>query len=430
MKRHFAAAVCLFLAAATAANGEDWTAFRGSDGTANGQGNPPVKWSATENVKWTCPLPGPGASSPIILGDRIYLTCYSGYGVPDGPQGAISELKRHLVCIDKGTGKIVWDTKTAADSPEDPWAQMLREHGYASHTPVTDGERIYVFYGKSGVLAFDLNGKELWRHAVGKESSPMHWGSASSPILYGDLVIVNASDEGLAMRGLNRKTGEEVWKAEGTNLETTYGTPALAKISDDRTDIVLSGKNEAWGINPATGKLRWYAEFTRGGAASPTPIINGKTAYLFGGRGSSTVALNLEGKGDITDSNVLWKAQPGSYTATPVLSNGRIYWLNDQRIAMCIDAETGKTVFQGRTSLDRNSGKIYASPVAAGGRIYQPTSRGGVIVFAAKPEFEELAVNRIDGDDTDFNGTPALSGDQMFLRSNKALYCIAAPAAK
>jgi outer membrane protein assembly factor BamB len=258
----------------------------------------------------------------------------------------------------------------------------------------------------------------------------MRWGSAASPVLVGDLVIINAGDESLSLRGLNKKTGEEVWKAEGTNLEASYGAPAIAKISDDRTDIVVSGRNEAWGINPATGKLRWYGEFARGGAASPTPIIHGKTAYLFGGRGSSTVALKLEGKGDITASNVLWKAQPGSYTATPVLADGRIYWLNDQRVATCIDAQTGDIVFQGRTSLERNAGKIYSSPVAAAGRIYQFTSRGGAIVFEAKPEFKELAVNRIDGDDSDFNGTPALSGDEMFVRSNKALYCIAKSAAK
>jgi len=424
------ASVGLVLAWATVGFGEDWTAFRGSDGQATGQGAPPVKWSATENIRWTCPLPGPGASSPIVLGDRIYVTCYSGYGVPDGPVGAISELKRHLVCVDRASGNIVWNTATAADSPEDPYQQMLREHGYASHTPVTDGERIYVFYGKTGVLAFDLEGKELWRHNVGKESSRMRWGSAASPVLVGDIVVVNASDESLSLRGLNRKTGEEVWKAEGTNLESTYGAPAIAKISDERTDIVVSGSQEAWGVNPATGKLRWYGEFGRSGAASPTPIVHGKTAYLFGGRGSSTVAVNLDGKGDVTNSSVVWKAQPGSYTSTPVLADGRLYWLNDQRIATCIDAATGKTVFQGRTSLERNSGKLYSSPVTAGGRIYQVTSRGGTIVFAAKPEFEELAINAIETDDSDFNGTPALSGDEMFLRSNKALYCIAAPAAK
>jgi outer membrane protein assembly factor BamB len=432
VKRVLPAAFSVLLVVA-AANGEDWTAFRGSDGSARGQGNPPVKWSATENLKWTCELPGPGASSPIVLGDRIYVTCYSGYGVPDKPEGAISELKRHLVCVDKATGKLIWDTPTAADSPEDTWTQMMREHGYASQTPTTDGERIYVFYGKTGVLAFDLNGKEVWRHNVGKESSPMRWGSAASPVLLGDLVIVNASDESLSLRGLNKKTGEEVWKAEGTNLESTYGAPAIAKISDDRTDIVVSGRSEAWGVNPATGKLRWYGEFGRSGAASPTPIINGKTAYLFGGRGSSTIALKLDGKGDVTESNVLWKAQPGSYTATPVYVDGRLYWLNDQRVAVCIDAETGKVLFQSRTSLaglGRSEGKTYSSPVAAAGRIYQFTSRGGAIVFEAKPEFNELAVNRIDSDNSDFNGTPALSGDEMFVRSNKALYCIATPAAK
>ncbi|QDT55245.1 outer membrane biogenesis protein BamB [Caulifigura coniformis] len=430
MNRVTIASVGLVLAWTTCGFGEDWTAFRGSDGQASGQGNPPVKWSAAENLRWTCPLPGPGASSPIVLGDRLYVTCYSGYGVPDGPDGAISELKRHLVCVDRATGKIVWNTVTAADSPEDPYQSMLREHGYASHTPVTDGERIYVFYGKTGVLAFDLDGRELWRHNVGKESSPMRWGSAASPVLVGDLLVVNASDESLSLRGLNKKTGEEVWKAEGTNLESAYGAPAIAKISDERTDIVVSGRQEAWGVNPATGKLRWYGEFGRSGAASPTPIVHGQTAYLFGGRGSSTVALKLDGKGDVTNSSVVWKAQPGSYTSTPVLVDGRLYWLNDQRIATCIDAATGKTVFQGRTSLGRDSGKLYSSPVAAAGRIYQVTSRGGTIVFAAKPEYEELALNTIETDDSDFNGTPALSGDEMFLRSNKALYCIAAPLAK
>ncbi len=424
-----AVAVGLAAGLSADANGEDWTAFRGTDGSATGRGNPPVRWSATENMKWSCPLPGPGASSPIVLGDRIYLTCYSGYGVPGSDGGAISELKRHLVAVDRASGKIVWQTATAADSPEDSYSQMLREHGYASHTPVTDGQRIYVFYGKTGVLAFDLDGRELWRRNVGKESSPMRWGSAASPVLVGDLVVVNAADESLSLRGLNHETGEEVWKAEGTNLESTYGAPAVAKISDDRTDLVVSGRQEAWGINPQTGKLRWYGEFGRSGAASPTPIIQGGKAYLFGGRGSSTIALSLEGKGDIT-GNVLWKAQPGSYTATPVLADGRLYWLNDQRVATCIDAETGKTVFQGRTSLERNVGKLYSSPVSAAGRIYQVTSRGGTIVFAAKPMFEELAVNRIETDDSDFLGTPALSGDEMFLRSNLALYCIAAPAAK
>jgi outer membrane protein assembly factor BamB len=412
------------------ANAEDWTEFRGADGAASAEAKPPVKWSATESIRWTRELPGPGASSPIVLKDRVYVTCYSGYGVPDGPRGAVSELKRHLVAVDRKTGGIVWDKAVPSESPEDEYTGFITEHGYASSTPATDGERIYVFYGKTGVLAFDLNGEQLWKSNVGKESSAMRWGSAASPVLTDKFVLVNAGDESLSIRALEKATGKEAWKSEGANLEASYGTPIVADVGDGRKDIVISGRDEAWGLNPDNGKLRWYAEYRRQGAAGPTAVVADGVGYLFGGRGSPAVALKLGGKGDITQSNRVWTTQANSYVPTPVLFDGKLFWVTDRGVAYCVDAATGKTLMEHRLGIDLKGRPIYASPVCAGGNIYQVTDRGGTVVFAAKPEYELVAHNQIEGDDTDFNGTPAIVDDELFLRSNKALYCIGEPRAK
>jgi outer membrane protein assembly factor BamB len=409
---------------------DDWMAFRGTDGTARGKGTPPVEWSATKNIRWKRELPGPGSSSAIVLKDRVYLTCYTGYGIPNGPRGSLSELKRHLIAINRADGEIVWDKAIAADSPEDPYSGFLTEHGYASSTPVTDGERIYVFFGKTGVLAFDLDGNELWRTNVGKESSPMHWGSGASPVLVGDLLVVNAGDESLSLRAIEKVTGKEAWKSEGNVLEAAYGTPTVSTLADGRKDIVISGSNEVWGINPDNGKLRWYFETGKQGNITPSVIVADGIGYLFGGRGTRTLALKLGGKGEVKSDARVWAIQPGSNVPTPVLVDGRLYWVNERGIAYCVDAKSGEVLMEHRLGIDLNGRPVYASPIEAAGRIYQVTSQGGTVVFAAKPEFELLARNVIEGDSSDFNSTPAQVDDELYLRSNKALYCIGEPRAK
>ena len=146
-------------------------------------------------MKWKLELPGKGVSSPIVVGDKVFVTAYSGYGVERG-EGTIDDLKRHLICVDRNSGKILWNKSVESKVKEDPYSGAgVPAHGYASHTPVSDGERVFVFYGKSGVVAYDLDGKELWQKSVGTESGRMRWGSAASPIVHEDLVIVNASDE-------------------------------------------------------------------------------------------------------------------------------------------------------------------------------------------------------------------------------------------
>ncbi len=179
----------------------DWPRFRGPNGSGvSADSNAtPVRWSPKENVKWKVELPGAGVSSPIVVGDRVYVTCYSGYGLDRQNPGDINDLTRHLVCVDRESGKILWDKSVKAALPEDPFSGIgVPAHGYASHTPVSDGENVYVFFGKSGALAFDKEGNRLWQTNVGSGSDDKRWGSSSSPILHDDLLIVTASAEGRA----------------------------------------------------------------------------------------------------------------------------------------------------------------------------------------------------------------------------------------
>ena len=204
------AAISLALMVGQLVGASDWPRFRGPDGAAvSVETNLPVTWSDTENLKWKAPLPGPGSSSPILSGERVFVTCYSRYGIDRRNPGKPEDLKRHLLCLNAADGKTIWKRTVDAVLPEDPYQGYLREHGYASSTPVADGQRVYVFFGKTGVLAFDVEGNPLWRTDLGGESSNRRWGSASSPILYENLVIVNASEEGRSLVALDKMTGKE-----------------------------------------------------------------------------------------------------------------------------------------------------------------------------------------------------------------------------
>ncbi len=416
-------AVLLVLLAMTSApiQAGDWPRFRGPNGDGvSTEGPIPAKWDLATNLKWKADLPGKGSSSPIVLGDRIFVTCYSGYGEAAG--GDAAQLARHLVCVDKPSGKILW-TKTVKNSvEEDRYQGFITEHGYASGTPVTDGERVYAFFGKSGVFAYDLEGNELWNVGVGTSSSNRRWGSAASLIVHGDSVIVNASEESRSIRSLDRETGKENWKTEADLLELAYGTPNVVK-NGDRELLVLAVPQEVWALNPENGKLAWFCETKLSGNVSPSINTANGMIYVTGGYpATGSVAFKAEGKGDIT-SKITWTSRDASYVASPVLHEGHLYWIDDKGVAFCANAETGKTVYRER--LVGGGGRpVYASPVLCDGKLFIPSRWEGVYVIAAKPEFELLAENRFPDDKSDFNGTPAISGKQMFLRSDKALYCI------
>lgn len=408
---------------------EDWTRFRGpgGDGIA-ASADLPLTWSDTENLAWRTPLPGPGSSSPIVAGDRVFVTCYSGYGVADSEKGSKQDLQRHLVCVRLEDGEVLWTKTVAAEMPEDDYMGYLTEHGYASSTPVTDGKQVFAFFGKTGVLAFDMGGDEQWRVEVGKESSNRRWGSAASPILYKDMVIVNAAEEGRAILALDKQTGRQVWKAEAAALELAYGTPSIVELSDGTAELVISVPGEIWGLNPDTGKLRWYAETNLTGNVCPTVVARDGVVYTFGGyRSAGAHALRAGGGGDVTASHMLWFTRESSYVATPLLHDGFLYWIDDRGQAHCLNAETGESVYRERVPGMTMSGRpVYASPVLVGDRLYVVSRWSGVFVLPAKPEFEILAHNLLESDDSDCSGTPAIAGNRLLLRSGKYLYCIAA----
>ena len=215
---------------ASFATGADWRQFRGPDGLGiSNEKNLPAEWSDTKNIVWKVKLPGAGASSPVTFGNRIFVTCYSGYGMDTKEPGDMKELKRHLLCLDRKAGKTLWAKEFEPELPEHRYAGEGAYHGYAASTPITDGQRLYVFFGKSGVYCFDLNGKQLWRTSVGKNTNG--WGSGASPILYKNLLIVNASVETVATSNRARPptpasaarreavSTDGAWKSNPQNVE-------------------------------------------------------------------------------------------------------------------------------------------------------------------------------------------------------------------
>lgn len=410
--------------------GADWPQFRGPGGTGSSPDEKVLtQWSDDEGITWKTALPGPGSSSPIIQGDRIFVTCYSGYGESRDNVGDIKDLKRHLVCLDRKSGKILWQKTVDAVMPEDPYSGMgVPEHGYASNTPVVDSERVYAFFGKTGVFAFDLDGNQLWQVDVGRESSNRRWGSAASLILYKDYVIVNASEESQSIRALDKATGKEVWKAEASMLELAYGTPLIADAPDGKQELVIGVPGEVWALRPDTGKIKWYCATPIGGNVSPCPVAADGVVYILGGyprRG--TVAIRTGGEGDVTDSHLVWESTNSSYIPSPVLHDGRLHWVADDAIAYCLDAKTGDQVYRERIPGMSSGGRgkpFYASTILIGDYLYTVSRTGGVYVLATGPEFKVISHNKIESDTSQFNGTPAVCRGQLFLRSDQFLYCL------
>lgn len=422
----------------------DWTGFRGPLGSGIADdADTPLTWSNTENLLWKLPLPGPGSSSPIVLKDRVYVHAYSGYGETRENPGRLEDLKRHLLCVDRANGSVLWTATVPAEMPEDAYNGFITEHGYASSTPVTDGERIYAFFGKSGLCAFDLDGNKLWQKSVGKESSSRRWGSAASPILHGNLVIVNAGEESQSLRAFDKITGEEKWKAEAATLELAYATPIIVLSQEGKLELVISVPNEVWGLNPETGKLLWYAETTTGSPCSPSLVQHDGIVYGMGGRNGGSFAIRTGGSGDVTKTHVLWTTRETSYSTSPVLTEGHLYWVDDRAQAFCLKTDNGSLVYRERITAPGRPAQpanppagnrpgrgqqgglgYYASPTKVGDKLYAVSRRGGTFVIAADPTFKVLAHNQFEGDDTDFNGSPAASNGHLFLRSNKFLYAV------
>ncbi len=449
----------------TAVQAADWPRFRGPNGSGISTENKslPTKWSDTKNLKWKAELPGPGNSNPIVAGDRVFVTCWTGYADDSGRDGSLEQLKRHLVCIDRNTGKTLWDESVDAVLPEDDFRGMFAENGYATHTPVCDGERVYAFFGKSGVHAYDMEGKHLWKADVGTDLDRRGWGSASSPVLYKDYVIVTAAVESHAIIALDKKTGKQVWKQEADGFGSTWGTPILVD-SGDRTELVIGVPYEIWSLNPDNGKLLWYCESINTNSMCSSLIAHDGVVYGIesGPGGGGGVAVKVGGKGDVTRTHKVWSNRSNSRISTPVIHDGLLYYMNSG-VAHVLDLEKGRSEGQARLkgssrpadnppdNRDDNrgerpggrgfggrsfggfgggrfgggGGQDYSSPIIADGKIYYARRNGDVFVLKLGPKLEQLAVNRLESADGDFNATPAVSNGELFLRSSRTLFCVA-----
>ncbi len=478
--RHLGLAA-LVLVCCTLASGSDWPRFRGVNGSGISTDKQPLptKWGDTENVKWKIPLPGPGASSPIVVGRRVYVTCWSGYQADPRNEGDEKDLLRHLICLDRETGKVIWDKTVQPVLPEDDFSGTFTQHGYASHTPVSDGKNIYVFFGKTGALAFDLEGNKLWQTSVGTGSGARRWGTASSPILYKDLLIVPAAAESESIVALNKKSGEKVWSFTDPSLSGTWGTPVLADCGAGRTDVVLAVPDKIWGLDPQTGKPRWHCDGLHSASMTSSALAQDGVVYSLetGPEGGGAMAVKAGGEGDVTDSAVLWRGKQRSRISTPIIDGNRIY-LAGNKVAACINAATGKQIYRdaitgGPAPADTGGGRPggfggpggpggrggpgspgggpgggqrqgggrggpggrggrgggmggqdYSSPVLADGKIYFVSRPGVTYVYAAGPDYKLLSQNQFTGGG-DFTASPAISDGQIFIRSSKYLYCIA-----
>ncbi len=425
--------VTILFAASGPAAAEDWTRFRGP----NGSGIAPTTfetttWSDKENVKWKTELPGFGSSSPIIVGDQVIVTCYSGYGLDAKEPGEMGNLTRHLISFDRLTGKEIWRKDIKNTEKEDTYKGFIAEHGYASSTPVSDGQHVFAFFGKSGVFAFDMKGSQIWQRNLGNFSDPAKWGDGSSPIVYKDLVIVNAGIVGHKIVALKKSDGSVAWELEDEQFTNCWSTPILVKVGD-REELVFSMPGQIIGLDPATGEKLWNAKSPIERTVCASLAEENGVVFAMGGQGGVAIAIRCGGKGDVSETHKVWEAPLRAGIGTPVVVSGKLYW-SSTGMAFCASCADGKEIFKERLKVApdqsatdgkrRGPAGDYASPIVIGGKIIIASRNGSTAVLNASDKLDVVAMNSMGEDTSLFNATPAFADGNLFVRSNKALYCI------
>ena len=409
---------------------DDWNRFRGPNGSGlSSDSGVPSEWSPETNMKWSAELPGKGSSSPIVIGDRVYVTSYTGYGLDKENPGNPADLERHLIAIDRNTGQEVWRSSVKSEGDEDPYEGFIQEHGYASSTPVSNGERLFVQFGKTGMVAFDMDGNRLWTTNLGDKSDPAKWGDGSGAALYEDLIIANAGIVGHQIVALNQSDGSVAWKIENPDFTNCWSTPILVTV-DGRDEMVFSMPGKIMGVDPGTGKELWFAESPIAQTVCGSLGERNGVVFAMGGRRGNAVAVRCGGSGDVTDTHTVWKQPLRAGIGTPIVVGDNMYW-STRGIAYAANCETGELVFEerlpaasGGNSRQRMPAGDYASPIAIGERLYLLTRGGTMFVMDAGNQFELAAQNGFGDDNTLFNATPAVSDGDLFVRSEGKLYCI------
>jgi len=396
------------LTVATSARAEEWPAWRGprGDGTSTETGVP-TAWSAAENVAWKVPIPGKGHSSPIVSGDRVFVTT-----------SIESEKKRMLLALDRRDGKLLWDRVVLTA----PLERKQDLNSYASSTPATDGRRVYVSFLDAPnvrMAAYDMEGKEVWRRSPGEFYS-VH-GFCSSLILYKDMVILNGDQDAKAyIVALDGATGEERWRADRPNRVRSYAPPFVTEAAG-KTQMVLAGSKCVASYDPNTGKQIWTVDGPTDQFVASMVFADGLFCITGGYPSLHVLGIRPDGAGNVTNSHVAWHVRKNpSYVPSPIAAGKWFFVVSDQGMLNCIEAKTGEYVWQ--QPIARH---VSSSPVSVGGNLYFLDDDGTTTVVKAGPAFELVAKNALG---EPCRASPAVSRGQLFIRSTTSLYCIGAPA--
>ncbi|MCA9140363.1 MAG: PQQ-like beta-propeller repeat protein [Planctomycetales bacterium] len=395
---------------------QQWNRFRGPGGSGVAQADLPVTWSESENLAWKTDLPGKGSSSPVVWNDRIYLTSYTGYGMDLETPGDRAALMLHVLCFNLDDGTLVWDCSVTPSGDEQEMGKRVGEHGYASPTPCVDDSGVYAFFGPSGVVALSPDGEIRWQRNLG--SKTVGFGAAASPILFGDLLIQNASIESGSLYALDKSSGEIRWETGGIN--SAWTTPTIATLADGSAELVVNQKNAIKGFDPNSGEQLWTCDAIEDYIV-PCVVHHEGLLYCSGGRENKTFVIRPGGRGDVSQSHLVWEQSRGANVTSPIVVNGNMYWSHDKSIALCLRADDGEELFRERMP---TRSRVYGSIVSDGSKLFLTTRDAGVLVLAAQPDYKELAVNKLGDESERFNATPAIAGDRLILRSDRRLYCV------
>ena len=428
---------------------QNWHQWRGPQATGVApHSDPPIEWSESKNIKWKTKIAGESTATPIVWGDRVFTTSAvmtdrtidlpEDDSSPRGPY-KISKPKNYykfqVACFDRKTGKQLWE-HTATEAV--PHEGHHPDGTFASASPTTDGQRLYVSFGSRGIYCYDLDGKQLWNRDFGPMQIIFTFGEGTSPVIHGDRVIINwdhqaavkdPKAEGSFITALDAKTGETIWKTD-RDESTTWATPLVVEYGDG-AQVVVQGGKRVRSYDVSNGEMIWAC-----GGQKPTPIpspvSDGVNVFCMSGYlGSTVYAIPLSSQGDITEwatkkepEKLAWKREkPGApYVPSPLLYDELLYYTQSNRgILSCVNATTGESLIE-RTRL-QGVANLYGSPVGAAGRVYFTSRDGTTLVIKKGSGVETLATNKLDDA---FDGSMAVAGNEIFLRGKESLYCIAA----
>ena len=412
----------------------NWHQWRGPMATGVSESaKPPLEWDAKKNIQWRIPIAGESNASPIVWEDRVFVLTAIDTGKvdpnlpkpedqPERPFGITFPNTFYefvVLCLDRKTGKELWREVAALKIPNEG---HHGDNSFASCSPTTDGKRLYAWFGSAGLFCYDLEGKLLWQKDLGPVSTRRSFGEGSSPVVHNGRLVIQRDHEGQSyVICLDAESGDEIWKKERDEL-STWATPLIVE-ANGKTQVVTNASNRVRSYDLEDGTLIWECG-GQAGNVTPCPVADDGFVYCMSGyRGSAAYAIPLDAEGDISGSkDVAWSLNRGTpYVPSPVLVDGLLYFnQSNNAILSVVDAKTGDVVIE-RTRMDgiRN---VYASPVAAEGRVYFVGRDGTTLVIEQGREYKVLAVNEL-GEDVD--ASPALVGNQIFIRGKKHLYAIA-----